>query len=249
MTFFGRLILVIGLALTATILAVMGTASFVGEKVSEEIELARVSHLLGTLRQTTEANLAIGLTLDEIYSLQPMIEREKASDPGIVVIDIFNSAGLSIQSTDRGSIGESVEPAWRQQLQRDGIWRDRLRGETVFGTRFENDLGVAGGIAVTVSSSGRVARTGIMSMDLVARASVVGAGVMAVGLALAFACAIWLGRPFRKAAAILSSEAQTGERPQGEMDRLAARVRDNWTATKEKLARGQKQLEALDDID
>lgn len=249
MTFFGRLILVIGLALTATILAVMGTASFVGEKVSEEIELARVSHLLGTLRQTTEANLAIGLSLDQIYSLQPMIEREKASDPGIVVIDIFSSSGLSIHSTDRGSIGEAVEPAWRQQLQREGIWHDRLRGETVFGTRFENDLGVAGGIAVTVSNAGRANRTGIMSMDLVTRASAVGAGVLIIGLALAFGCALWLGRPFRRVAVILEAEAPSGERPHGEMDRLAMRVHDNWAATRERLVHGQKKLEALDDID
>ena len=134
MTFFGRLILVICVSLSATILAVAGTAFFVGEKVGEEIELARVSHLLGTLEQTTEANLAIGLSLDEISSLQPMIEREKADDAGIVVIDIFNAAGISVHSTDRGSIGEQVESAWKTHLGHDGIWHGRLRGEAVVST-------------------------------------------------------------------------------------------------------------------
>lgn len=249
MTFFGRLILVIGLALSATILAVVGTASFVGEQVSEEIELARVSHLLGTLRQTTESNLAIGLELDQIASLQPMIEREKANDSGIVVIDIFNSAGVSVQSTDRGSIGEPVEAGWRQQLSREGIWHDRLRGETVFGVRFENDLGVAGGIAVTVSSAGRASRTGILSMDLVTRAAAIGSGVMVIGLSLAFVCAYWLGAPFRRVAAILSPGKPVVGRPQDEMERLAVRVRENWASTSERLAQGQKSLEALDDFD
>lgn len=249
MTFFGRLILVICVSLSATILAVAGTAFFVGEKVGEEIELARVSHLLGTLKQTTEANLAIGLSLDEISSLQPMIEREKADDAGIVVIDIFNAAGISVHSTDRGSIGEQVESAWKTNLARDGIWHGRLRGEAVFGTRFENDLGVAGGIAVTVSGAGRAGRTEVMSMDLAGRAAVLGGGALIVGLVLAVGCAFWLGRPFRRVATLLGGEPAADLGRLDAMDRLAVRVRDNWTATGERMARGQKQLEALDDIE
>ncbi len=248
MTFVGRLIFVIGLSVTITLLAIAGAAFVAGEQVSEEIEQARVSHLLGTLRSTAEANLSIGLTLDEISLLQSSIEREKSNDPTIVAIDVFNNAGRSIYSTDRGSIGEKVDSGWNDHLLRDGLWQAAAHGETVFGTRFDNDLGVAGGIAVTVSGASRSLRAQVLGIDLVARTMVIGAGAMILALALAFAFAWALGRPFSRVARILRG-AELRPTQHQRLERLAIQVREAWAASDARTAHGISQLEALDDAD
>ncbi|WP_127090909.1 hypothetical protein [Aquabacter cavernae] len=250
MTFYGRLIFVIGLSLAVTLVVLPGAAYFAGERVSEEIEQARVSHLLGALRQTTEANLGIGLTLDEIALLQSTIEREKAQDPSIVVIDIFNSAGRSVYSTDRGSVGEAVDPSWLTFITRDGTWHASFRGETIFGTRFDNDLGVAGGIAVTLSGATRVARTESLAFDLSLRALAIGFCALGVGLVLAFIAASRLGRPFMRVAAILrGGEGASLPVPRDGLERAAFQVRETWSREEARLARGMTRLEALDDAD
>lgn len=252
MTFFGRLIFVIGLSLAVTLVVLPGAAFFAGERVSEEIEQARVSHLLGALRQTTEANLGIGLALDEIALLQSTIEREKAQDPSIVVIDIFNSAGRSIYSTDRGSVGEAVDPGWLTHLSRDGTWHSSFRGETIFGTRFENDLGIAGGIAVTLSGTNRAARIEALALDLTLRAFAIGFAALGIGLLLAFAAAWRLGRPFVRVAAVLRDAAAARPPPAAPRDgleRVALQVRETWREEEARLARGMTRLEALDDAD
>ncbi|MEW6255159.1 MAG: hypothetical protein AB1592_04320 [Pseudomonadota bacterium] len=252
MTFFGRLILVIGVSLAVTLLALPGAAFFAGERVNGEIEQARAAHLLGALRQTTEANLSIGLALDEIGLLQSTIEREKANDPSIVVIDIFNAAGRSVYSTDRGSVGEPVDPTWMGKLRAEGTWHSSFRGETIFGTRFENDLGVAGGIAVTLSGANRIARMEALALAVSAHATAIVVGAFAVGMAIALVCSGWLGRPFRRVAAILRDTAGTTPFPAGQgggLERAALQVRERWREDDARLAQGMARLEALDDED
>ncbi|TCT07990.1 hypothetical protein [Aquabacter spiritensis] len=247
MSFVGRLLLVVGCSLAITLMAVAGAAFLAGQQVGEEIEQARVSHLLGTLRAATEGNLAIGLALDEISLLQSLIEREKASDPAIVAIDVFNGAGRSIYSTDRGFVGETVEPGWVSHLSRDGLWQTQMHGEAVFGTRFENDLGVAGGIAVTVSGLTRIARTELLGVDLTVRILGAGAATLAAGLLVALAFAGWVGAPFRRVARILDGAARPSVRG-SRLERLAARVRESWSRAEDQLARGSARLEELDDV-
>lgn len=98
MTFFRRLLLVILSSIAITLLAVSAAALFSGRQVSREVELARVSPVLGVLRGDAEANLSVGLTLDQVVLLQSRIEREKVNDPSIVAIDIFNPQGRTVYS-------------------------------------------------------------------------------------------------------------------------------------------------------
>ncbi len=246
MTFVGRLVLVVAAAVLAIVVVVAAGAYLAGQRVTAEIERARVSHLLGNLRSTTEANLSIGLALDQVSSLQARIEREKAGDPSILAIDIFNTAGRSIYSTDRGAVGEAVPDSWSKSPVTEEIWSQSARGETVFGTRFDNDLGPAGGISVSVSDSARAGRNERLLTDLILRAAATALAGIAAAVLLAWVFAVVMTRPFRNVAAILRG-ADAPDVPGRGMEHLASQTRRAWARSEERIDAGTRQLEALDD--
>jgi hypothetical protein len=246
MTFVSRLILVAVVSVTAAVVAVAVIAFSASDRVGEEIERARVANLLGTLRASTEANLSIGLLLDQISLLQPRIEREKAGDPSILAIDIFNSAGRAIYSTDRSVIGEEVSPDWVKRLGDDNQWAAAERGDTVFGTRFENDLGVAGGISVTVSDEARSARADRLGLDLLIRTGVLSLAASIAAIIAAVAFVHVLTRPFDRVAKVLRGEGgSTGD--DGGLAPLAEATVKSWRDAEARVDRGLGQLGALDD--
>ncbi|MFS8035423.1 hypothetical protein ACI7BZ_00405 [Xanthobacter sp. AM11] len=246
MTFVSRLILVVAASVIAAVIAIAVVAFGASDRVGAEIERARVANLLGTLKASTEANLSIGLLLDQISLLQPRIEREKANDPSILAIDIFNSAGRAIHSTDRSLIGEEVNTDWVRRLINDDVWNSVERGDTVFGTRFENDLGVAGGISVTVSDEARTARAERLGLDLAARTAVL---ALAAALAAAVAAAVFaqvFTRPFDRVARILRSDGVTSGDDAG-LCQLADATVQSWRHAEAQVDRGLGQIGALDD--
>ncbi|GGF89253.1 hypothetical protein GCM10007301_56460 [Azorhizobium oxalatiphilum] len=246
MTFVSRLALVLAIALLATLLAVAAGAFVASQKVAAEIERARVSHLLGSLRGATEANLAIGLTLDQLSALQARIERETGADPSVQAIDVFNSQGRSVYSTDRGAVGEDVPAPWMAQIRSDGIWSVPGNGEIIYLTRFDNDLGFAGGVAVSVTDSEGVARNERLLFDLSGRtlAFIVAAIAVAIGLVLAFAAV--MTSPFRRVTRILRGE-ENPQAPAPGLTQLSVQARRTWIRSEERIDAGLKQLEALDD--
>lgn len=250
MTFIGRLLLIVSASLLATLVIVAAGAFIAGEQVTASIERARVSHLLGSLRSTTEANLSLGLTLDQISSLQARIERDKAADGSILAIDIFNAqerslSRRSIYSTDRGAVGENVPWAWTERLANNTIWSVPGRGETVYLTRFDNDLGLAGGIAITVSDSARDSRNQALLLDLIWDTSGIAAATLVLGIIVSVIFARFATRPFRNVARLLQGSEQAVD-GQG-MEHLAQQTRRHWDRLDVRLDTGLKQLEALDD--
>lgn len=246
MTFVSRLALVMTIAVIATVVAVAGICFAASERVNVEIERARVANLLTTLRTATEANLSIGLMLDQISTLQSRIEREKAGDPSILAIDIFNSAGRAMYSTDRSVIGEGLPDDWVRRLASTGIWQTVERGDTVFGTHFENDLGVAGGISVTVSDQTRLARSQSLGLSLLGLAFALAAGAAVIVMLAAMTFAYIMSRPFDQVGRILSGEV-IGPAPDRLLPRLAHLALRNWQRAETRVDRGLGQLGALDD--
>lgn len=246
MAFVSRLVLVTFLTLLVALVTVAGAAYFAGSKVGEEIETARVSHLLGTLRSATEANLSIGLTLDQVSLLQSRIEREKVNDPSIVAIDIFSAQGRFIYSTDRGTIGEAVDKSWLARLKQDGIWHLEGRRETIFGTHFDGDLGLAGGIAVTVSDSTRVQRVQTLGFALATHSALITAAACLVGVLAAMGCAYVMTRPFARVARILRGEDIRPHRG-WRLEALALRTRKVFEKADARAESGMRELQELDD--
>lgn len=246
MTFVSRLILVAVVSVTAAVVAVAVIAFAASDRVGEEIERARVANLLGALKTATEGNLSIGLQLDQISLLQPRVEREKANDPSILAIDIFNAGGRAFYSTDRSVIGEEVSQDWVSRLGTEDQWAAAERGDTVFGTRFENDLGVAGGISVTVSDEARSARADRLGLDLLTRTAVACA---LAGLAAALAALLFahlLTRPFDKVARVLRGEGPVSA-DDGGLTLFAEAAVKSWRDAEARVDRGLGQLGALDD--
>ena len=111
--------------------------------------------LLQSLRKTAEDFLATGMTPEQMPAMQDVIDREKASFPQLMAIDIFTPAGRISYSTDPGALHTQVPQDWVSQLAQAGSWETQDPTQDQLGMRFENDLGrAAGGIVLTLQPAG-----------------------------------------------------------------------------------------------
>lgn len=104
------------LALAGCVLLVVFGATWLTVRIEQQaIDQTRQAHeefILGNLRNTIEATLTLGLTLEQSSSLQPLIEREKIGMPDIGDISILGPSGRVLYSTDLGLLGATVPSAW-----------------------------------------------------------------------------------------------------------------------------------------
>ena len=73
-----RLLLIVGLVVTAMLLLAGYVGHSAGERMRAALLQARATHLLNTFRVHAEYRLALGLTLDQLDGLQLLLERERA---------------------------------------------------------------------------------------------------------------------------------------------------------------------------
>jgi hypothetical protein len=139
-----RLAIAILLPLALAIAAVFAIAFLVPEALTQRAQEARLLFRLETLRTATEANLALGLPVDEIPATQDLIERAERAEQDLLAIDVFASDGVTLYSTDLGVIGEPVPPAWRAATgsrSPDGRWSLHTEDQTLIGLPVRDDLG------------------------------------------------------------------------------------------------------------
>ncbi|HSI40302.1 MAG TPA: hypothetical protein VLA00_07100 [Xanthobacteraceae bacterium] len=248
MTLASRLMLVTVLPILAA-LGIVGIAAFeTRDRIDAAVEETRVAHLLGMLQATGQANLSIGLALDQIGLMQARIEREKAADQAIVAIDVFGANGRAIYSTDRGALGEPVGEDWVARIADSDLWRINAGGDATFGVRLENDLGKpAGGIAVTVADAERADRSLGWALLIASHAGLAAILVGLVGALLAFRFARRMTRPFSRAADILTAPAPPAGR-EGAFDAAARAARTAWQQADQAVEVGLARLEALDNV-
>jgi hypothetical protein len=250
MSFRRRLMLIVVSAIACALLAVAGMAWRAAADVGDAIEQGRATYLIGIIRSAAETNLSFGLPLDQMPTIEALMEREKLSDPSILAIDVFYPEGRSVYSTDRGALGEPVPPDWTTSLYRPGLWQLSAHGELVLGSRIENELGTAaGGIAITLSDQPRETRDFALALDLSSLTFIV---TLAGALLAAFTIrplARLLTRPFANAAQALAegSEAARHGKPHGALALAAQDVRERWQASEAAAAQAMHDLRALDD--
>ncbi|MBS7538324.1 hypothetical protein [Ancylobacter lacus] len=242
-----RLALIAVVALLALAAAIAALADVSGREFADKVGRGRTTYLLGVLRNAAETNISYGIPLDQVTSLQALIEREKISDPSILAIDLFYPEGQSLFSTDRGALGEPVPQSWVEALAHPAPWRLDERGEVVFGTTIENDLGTAaGGIAITVSDTPRAARAFAQRLDLVGLALLVGIGSALLGAIAMGSLARLVERPF--GAVVRGLAGRLPDRaPRGRLEKAAFAARQRWVAANAAAAGAMQELRAMDD--
>lgn len=219
-------------------------------RVRSEVAAARDGYLLRSLKAAAEANVSIGLTLDQMDALQSLIERERESAEGVLSIDIFNGGGVVVYSTDRSAIGTTVASPWVPFLDKEGTWAIPGRGERVVGTRFDNDLGRAeGGVAITLrgpdaalSRANPLERVQALGMPLITTlaALIIAAIIASVALTRTL-------RRFRRAAALMTPGASELPPAGDSLASLAVSQRQRWARIREAIAARQAALRKLDD--
>jgi hypothetical protein len=242
------LIVAAGIAATAALTAWLDVLAT--DRVRAQIAAAKDGYLLRTLRTAAEANVSIGLTLEQMDGLQGLIEREREGAESLLSIDVFNPNGVVVYSTDRSAIGTAVALPWVPRLQGDKTWTVEGRAERVIGTRFDNDLGGAeGGIAITQRGltaarlpADPVAAMKAFTTPLVASLLAIALSALAAGLLLQRATS-----RFRRAAGLLTGRATAAPAPDDALSALALARRAQWARIRDALEERQRSLQRLDD--
>ncbi len=145
----------------AALLVLSGLAVLAGHAVKqgfEELEIARYRYLVSSLKSTVEANLSLGLPIQDLPVLQSKIERDRADEANIRAIEIVGPNDIALYSTDRGAIGDRIPSAWRRAIDDDRrpTWVAFDRGEVAIGEAVTNDFDQVVGHVVLVIAHDQV---------------------------------------------------------------------------------------------
>jgi len=157
-----------------------------------ELEVGRLRFLVSSLRATVEANLNLGLPLQDLPSLQAQIERARDSEAAIRAIEIVGPNGVAVYSTDRGAIGEPVPQAWERAIEerRTEVWLADDRGEVAIGETIVNDFDQQVGHVVMVVAQEQVDPAASLALGLASQ----GWKAVLAAAALAFLVSFALAR-------------------------------------------------------
>lgn len=125
-------ILTVGLGITG-ILSVQAFNRTLAEFLSTRFEF-----VVTNLRQRIETKMDLGLALANIENIPEMMGGYLQDDPQIFTIEVFDTTGTVLYSTDTSFEGDLVVEQWLQAWQatsEDGIWN-----------LFERDAGVVGAV-------------------------------------------------------------------------------------------------------
>ena len=70
------------------------------------------------IENTVQASLQVGIQFTEIGTLPEMLRREQLSDPLLRGIDVFDSQGQVVYSSDRARVGQKVPETWIRAAER-----------------------------------------------------------------------------------------------------------------------------------
>ncbi len=212
---------------------------------------ANTDFVLTELREAMEASATLGLALRDVPVAQDLIERARLNSPDILAVEVFDSAGLSLYNTDRGSIGEPVTGDWLEaiRLRDERRWRLEQLGAIVIGDEIRNDFGEPiGHVAITLSDSAGSSLDSELLTTLTIRGVLFGlAGMLVAGLIVA-ALFKTATRDLRAVTRELSGEGQAtavGANPDS-LVQAATQVRQTIAATISVVDGVAAEVRALD---
>ena len=123
-----------------------------------------VDRILATGRSvenSIQSSMLLGLQFGDIGTLPGTLDREAATDDVITGIDVFNTNGAMLYSTDRKLVSQLVPPDWLDAAQRasNGGWFVDGKRESAAGISIENNFGLTIGYLALRYSNERVHRS------------------------------------------------------------------------------------------
>lgn len=111
-----------------------------------------------SVENSIQSSLALGLQFAEIGTLPGMLDRERATDDLILGIDIFDTEGRMLYSTDRLRATRPVPPAWVAAAKAAGNadWRAEAGKEAAAGIGIKNNFNLTIGYMALRYSVDRV---------------------------------------------------------------------------------------------
>ena len=92
------------------------------------------------IENTVQAALMVGMQFTELSQMNQMLSRERSSDRMIRGLDMFDSSGLVIYSSDRSRVGQNVPTAWMTAAERSKTteWTSEAADDYVAGISVRN---------------------------------------------------------------------------------------------------------------
>lgn len=116
---------------------------------------ARWRIALQEVSERLEADLALGLELGDSVRAQGLLENALARSRDLVSAEVFDASGVTLFSTDRGTIGERVPDAWLLAVgsatsQRSRQWSVAVAEDNTIGTSIRGPFGeIVGQVCLT----------------------------------------------------------------------------------------------------
>ena len=94
------------------------------------------------VEDSIQASLMVGIQFNEIGTLGEMLRREQLSDPLLRGIDVFDSNGQVIYSSDRARVGQKVPDAWIRAAERSKTseWSAEAAQDYIAGISVKNSF-------------------------------------------------------------------------------------------------------------
>src|SRR5438105_4284982 len=136
------------------------------------------------IENSVQASLQLGMQFTELSQLPQLMQREKSSDRLVRGIDVFDSSGVILYSTDRARVGQKVGETWTHAAERSKAtdWSTEEGDEYVAGISLKNafDLTVGYlGLRYARDEVDRAAATAGREILLAALAAFAGIAVVA----------------------------------------------------------------------
>ena len=120
-----------------------------------QIVKSRVLVVANSIENSVQASLALGLSFGELNMLNSLLDRQKVSDELILGIDIFDTQGKHLYSTDSGQIGQSAPKEWLKAAEKaKAEWYVEEPAQFVTGIALKNNFDLTVGyLAMRYSKS------------------------------------------------------------------------------------------------
>ncbi len=129
---------------------------------SDRIVKERLMVIADSVNSSIHSSLTLGLQFSDLAMLPSTMERERAADDLILGIEVFDTDGKPLYSTDRLRAGRNAPKAWfdaaQTSTEADGDWFVDNAGESAVGITIKNNFGLKIGYLAVRFSADRISQ-------------------------------------------------------------------------------------------